>query len=353
MVNSQNPETLRKRKFRAVQAAQKALSSFITHSISLGCILKIGLDNSSDMQRCLRLGHALLQKNTVEKTLVLLLFDILFRDLGITAMFLEHGSKPLEWLVTKAKEMHPATAKPSPFWTVYAGRHSLQAAHALQVDDALDVAIFFSEHANQNCSLRKVLTKLTQLDRIKRYLSVHISFVFSVLLNIRWTGNVHKLCANTSARVKMIAEILPLARLKQHLIKTKVCEEPQRLTSRDLALICCETAKLLSTVGIMEGPLEKLGVEGLRSCLASGRTKLVLAAMTVAKPIPEEDRQSELCEKHGESAAVDRLPFSMAREEGELPPWHKEVHYCKGAESMAKFLLRSLQDAGYQHDQCL
>ena len=48
--------------------------------------------------------------------------DILFRDLDITAMFLEHGSKPLEWLVTKAKEMHPATANPSPFWTVYAGR---------------------------------------------------------------------------------------------------------------------------------------------------------------------------------------------------------------------------------------
>ena len=350
MVQSDNPETLRKRKLREKAAAQKHLSNFINYSILLGGILKIGVD-SSDMQRCLRLGHALLQKNTVEKTVVVLLYDILLRDLTVSAMFLEHSSQPLEWLVAKAKEMHPPNARPSPFWTPYAGICALRAAHALQVEDAFKVAVFFSEHSNKDCGLTKALNKLKQLHRIAKYLSVHIAYVLSTLLNIRWTGNTHRPCAMTSPRVRMMSEVLPLAQLKQDLIKSKVCENAQKLSGRDLCLAFCETVKLLYAVGVVEGHMEDLGVEGLRACLASGPMKLALSAMESAKPIPEEDRRSELCEKNTESAAVDQV--FLPPEGGQLPPWYKEVHYCKGADSMAKFLLRSMQNAGYLCKQSL
>ena len=43
-------------------------------------VLKMGVD-SSDMQRCLRLGHALLEKNMVEKSVVVLLYDILLSEI--------------------------------------------------------------------------------------------------------------------------------------------------------------------------------------------------------------------------------------------------------------------------------
>ena len=78
---------------------------------------------------------------------------------------------------------------------------------------------------------------------------MYIAFVFLTLLNIPWNVDKH-------APAEMLSEILPLETLKKSLIKSKVCKNPRKLTGRDLCLILRETTKLLSNVGVVEGPVE-------------------------------------------------------------------------------------------------
>ena len=96
----------------------------------------------------------------------------------------------------------------------------------------------------------------------------------------------------------MMSEILPLAKVKQDLSKSKVCKNAQELRSRDLCFTFCETVELLSTV-LWRVPWETWALKG--SGLGQWADEIG-TAMESAKPIPEEERWSELCEKHTESA---------------------------------------------------
>ena len=108
-----------------------------------------------------------------------------------------------------------------------------------------------------------------------------------------------------------MSEILALARLKQDLIKSKVCENAPKLTSRDLCLTFCEILmwdpQALEHRRCCGGAHGRLGCWRAPGLLGQWADVIGPVRLEFTKPIPEEDCRSELCEKHTESAAVDQV----------------------------------------------
>ena len=113
-----------RRKFRA------ALAKFILHCVRLGGVLKIRMSRCSDVQRALRLGHALLLDGIpVDKTVAMLLYDILLRDPHVSPMFFEHRRNSIESPAGRALEM---CATASLYWSVYSRQQATTAAKSFQ-----------------------------------------------------------------------------------------------------------------------------------------------------------------------------------------------------------------------------
>jgi len=75
------------------------------------------------------LGHALLLDGIpVDKTVAILLYDILLRGPHVSAMFFEHRCSSIERLAGRALEM---CATASPYWSAYACQQATKAANSL------------------------------------------------------------------------------------------------------------------------------------------------------------------------------------------------------------------------------
>ena len=155
---------------------------------------------------------------------------------------------------------------------------------------------------------------------------------------LRLTGDVATAAAGMSPHVNKLREILPMSDLQKHL--RKEIPSARHWNMRTFALIYCELATVLATVGLApyKKDVDAVSLDELVDHLSSASSVSLLSVFRRISPLPEESRTSASGVRSQERRLVNELSPSAPVPR---PAWWHD-HYCKDAGSMLTYVRRFL-----------
>lgn len=345
------PKTARKSLLEASRRLQECSSRLVASNV----ILKAPVEAASDVQRLLRFGAGLRRIGAPWETVfALMFFDHLLRDplLSRAAWYFYRDGQSFHHIVDFMLQARPQNGSASIFWSRHAGVQALNAAHMAERSAVLALGAFLARAvAAGSVDVWAARARLMEFPRIDKYLSMHMLAAMQCLAGFELTGDVAFAYSLMSPLVSMLYRVADFDSCREAMVRLGVADA-QSMTYRSLALVYCEVPKVLHAIGVLPAgaQLAKLPQRAFVDALCGPAMQHALEMLRMAEPVRPNDWSAITCKRHGESEAVD-LNTSDFQLPGPDYPWFRMCHFCRGAETMARFAKENMKSAGWKPAQ--
>ena len=335
----------------SLSLAAQRLEECSSRLVAANVILKAPIEAASDVQRLLRFGAALRGIGAPWATVfALMFFDHLLRDplLSRAAWCLYRDGQSFHHIVDFVLQARPQNGSPSIFWSRHAGVQALNAAHMAQRSEVLALGVFLSRAvAAGSVDVFAARARLMEFPRIDKYLSMHMLSAMQCLAGFAFTGDVALAYSLMSPLVSMLYRVADFDACREAMVRLGVANA-RSMTYRSLALVYCEVPKVLHAFGVLPAgaQLANLPRRALVDALCGPAMQHALDMLRVADSVKPNDWSANTCKRHGESESVELYTSDFQLRAPDYP-WFRLCHYCRGAETMARFAKENMKCVGW------
>jgi len=313
-------------------------------------VAKTSLIMASDVRRALRFAREMRATSSDPVSLLLARwYERAWRDPVLSRAFLKHLKRDCAarrspvvatWMsIKKTRALAPPDTPNHRFW---AGPSAFSAAKGPWAWEPAALEELMRDILRHRVALdaHVYVAKLSALP----YVSAYTSFAYLRTLQALGCvnlGNTEVAAATMSSCVAVLTQICPLPAWFKALRSQKL-PDALPLSSGDVALVICETAKALQSLGFAVPKDGSFDSATFVQDFGSGSGRTLLACLRMCEPLSLEEIRAEDGIRSTEARLVD-MHFPRTR-----APWDRVPHVCRGSESLVvPYLRQQLQRRGY------
>ena len=342
-------ESRNRRRRRWAECAAHLLPRVAGELVRVRVVAKCLLSTASDIRRSLRFAKIMRAVNRdLMALLVALLYERAWRDPVLSRRFLDHftaacsaGHLPLEaaWLsIRKTRVLAPASRADHRFWS---GPSAFAAAAGPWQWEKVVIESLARDIARHHdrINAQVYVAKLSALPYVSDYFAFSYLRTLEVLQCVT-LHNVEPAAAAMSHTVASLTSICSLQGWSKYLCSLRL-PGMRHCRIGDVTLIICETAKALQCLGFDVPKGAQVDRASFLEAFGGGCGRTLLNLLQVCEPLPCLELRAERGVRSTEAALIDNY-FPRTR-----AAWDRELHVCRGSESLAPELRKMLGKQGY------